>query len=518
MIKLNDILINTKWGKYVAAILSGGLTSLALVFPNTFFITYISLVPLFYVLFLSKHSALKCFKLFLTYGIIYYLIIYNWFFSLEPLEAQSYSFFKYIVAAIWLLVSLIQALQISFVGLLFKFAGGKKIYKALSLPFVWVIIEWLQEQTLWGFPWGRLALSQYNFTAALQSASLFGSFFVSFLIVLVNSLIAYAITIKADKKLFRTVIISSILIFLLNATFGYIRINVLNNRQYETVSVAGIQGNLPSDEKWENGGYTSFEIYMEYSKQAAEDGAKIILWPETAVPVYLEKDDFYDNTYKEFADDYDVYLIVGGFALIDENNYSVLVMYTPEGESNIENPYKKRHLVPFGEYVPYRDFIIKLLPFMGDFRKLGDDLTPASDTVLFDTEYGDMSGLICFDSIFSRLSRNDVKNGSELILIGTNDSYYMESVNPYQHNGQAVLRAVENGRYVVRAANTGISSIISSNGSILKQTNINERIILSYDVPFINNKTLYNVIGDVFVIISAAMCIFIFIISKRKKK
>lgn len=519
MTKIKKLFESRKSIKYAAAAVSGVLASLTLLVPQLFALTYISLIPLFYALFLCGKSYRTSFLLFLVYGFVYFLIVYTWFLSLNFDSGENVNLI-YVSIGIWIAVGLIQGIQFSFVGLLYRTVKPQRIYKALSLPFIWIIIEWFQEQTVWGFPWGRLAISQYAFLPAIQSASLFGSLFVSFIIVLCNCLVAYGLTCFDSKKVFKTALIACAAVFAANTLFGVIRIGVVSARQYDTVKTASLQGNLPSGEKWENGGLNSFDVYMDLSIQAAENGAKIILWSETAVPVNVIKDGFYDNSYKNFAKTNEVYLIVGGFYEKDGENYSVLIMYTPDGESGIINPYKKRRLVPFGEYVPYREIVTKLFPFMNDFRMLGTDLTPSDKTVIFETEYGKMSGLICYDSIFSFLARKDVKNGSQLLLIGTNDSYYSDSLNPYQHNGQAVFRAIENGRYLIRSANNGISSIITPYGNIIVQSEMNTREVLYADAAFIDSKTLYSVLGEVMPLFGAFFCITLFIkrIVKRQKK
>lgn len=518
MIRLNYLLQNKKGVKYLLAFISGIFTSIPMLVPELFFIAWISLIPLFYAIFFTNRSFFENIKMFFVYGIAYFVILYSWFYSLHPLDWLGIESTKSLlfVFFLWFGISLVQAVQFSFTGFFYRVVNPKNIYKAITLPFVWIIMEWIIELTIWGMPWGRLAVSQYKFLPAIQSSSLFGSLFVSFIIVFTNSLLAYSLTVIDKKRIFRAVILSSALIFTVNTGFGVIRLALQTSNQ-NSVKVAAIQGNLGSGEKWNEGGANAFDIFMDLSLQAAQDGAKIILWPETAVPIYIQKNNFYDLAYKNFAINNDIYLIVGGFTEKDSNNYSALVMYTPDGTGGLENAYFKRHLVPFGEYVPYREIITKIAPFLSDLRMLGDDLTASHDTVIFQSEYGNMSGLICFDSIFSYLSAGDVRQGSELLLVGTNDSYYTNSLNPYQHNGQAVLRATENNRYVLRAANTGLSSIISPYGHIQSQSVMNTQAFITSDISFISQKTLYTITGDLIAILAIAYCLAMGIWFRVKK-
>jgi apolipoprotein N-acyltransferase len=497
-------ILQTRYIKYIIAALCGILTALPMIVPQLFFIAWISLIPFLYSLFIIKRKFRSYFTMFLTFGFCYFGIIYTWFFSLHPLDWQNIENGRsiLIVITLWLAISVAQGLEYSLMGIVFFATNSKGFHKVLSTAFIWVIIESVVELGTWGMPWGRLAAGQYLFLPFIQSSSLFGSLFVSFLIVMMNGLGAFAIMNRHKKKTWRYASIAAAAILVCNTLFGIIRVAVLDNTPDETVKVAAIQGNLPSDEKWKNEGSNAFDVFINLSVEAAEQGAKIIVWPESAVPVSIIDNDYYNNEYKEFAESHNVYLIVGGFLPEEDKLYSSLIIYTPEGESGISNAYKKRHLVPFGEYVPYREFLYDILPFVGDFRMLDDDLTQGSDTVLFDTEYGKISGLICFDSIFPRFSYEDVREGSQLIVMGTNDSYFRTSQNPRQHMSHSVLRAAENGRYIVRAANTGISCVIAPNGRIISQSEMNNEEIIISDIYFRSAKTLYTITGDIIILIA----------------
>jgi apolipoprotein N-acyltransferase len=482
--------------------LSGLVAFLPMIVPQLFLLSWVGLVPLLFAVMEGKKGFFLPFKLFLVYGLFYYLCLYTWFFSLHPLSWQGVDDVKsiMIITLLWLAISVAQAFQCSVNGIFYKILNPKGIFKAISIPFIWILIEWLQELTIWGMPWGRLAVSQSMFLPGIQSVSLLGSLFLSGLIVATNAFIAYGIW---QGDFLKKACLIAAGIFLANAAFGAVRLAVLSGRHYgESVKAAAIQGNLPSYEKWKNEGRDAFDIFMELSEQAAIEGAKIILWPETAIPVYIEQDNFYDKAYRQFAKEHSVYLIAGGFVKRDGQSYSALVMYSPDGSGGVDDAYLKRHLVPFGEFVPYRDIVVKVLPFLSNFTMLGSDLTQSDESMMLESEYGRMSGLICFDSIFSQLVREDIKNGSELILIGTNDSYYDKFANPFQHNAHAVLRAVEYDRFILRAANTGLSTIISPTGKVEKSSRMRTECFVSGEVPFIGGRTLYSYVGDLMVYLS----------------
>ena len=162
-------------------------------------------------------------------------------------------------------------------------------------------------------------------------------------------------------------------------------------------------------------------------------------------------------------------------------------------------PYNKQHLVPFGEYLPMAGFIRTVLPVLSELNLYSDNLQPGQTSVVTEAEWGKVGGLVCFDSIYETLSVDAVRNGAELIVMATNDSWYKDSTAVYQHNRHAVLRAVENGRYIVRAANTGISSVISPVGQVKASLDALLQGNVVADAVFSSHRTPYSIIGNAFV-------------------
>ena len=126
-------------------------------------------------------------------------------------------------------------------------------------------------------------------------------------------------------------------------------------------------------------------------------------------------------------------------------------------------------------------------------------MTPGDDSAIFYTDIGKVGSLICFDSIYETLARDSVKDGAELIAISTNDSWFSDSAAIYMHNNQARLRAIECGRYVARAANTGVSSFITDTGIILGEISPLTDGYLCAEVYLSDSRTLYSLVGNLFV-------------------
>ena len=164
-----------------------------------------------------------------------------------------------------------------------------------------------------------------------------------------------------------------------------------------------------------------------------------------------------------------------------------------------------------------------LIPPLAELSALDDDLTPGTETALFETEWGKLGSLICFDSIYEELTRASAKDGANLMMLPSNDSWWFsDSVETYQNETQAMLRAIESGRYLVRAGNTGISSIITEHGEHKAWLAPMTKGIAIDEVEMCTHTTLYTRIGNllVYLCIAFIMLLFIleFLLSRSSKK
>jgi apolipoprotein N-acyltransferase len=155
--------------------------------------------------------------------------------------------------------------------------------------------------------------------------------------------------------------------------------------------------------------------------------------------------------------------------------------------------YRKMYLVPFGEYVPFKD----LLFFIGPLVEAVSDFSPGQQVTMLPVNGHLVSTAICYEVVYPDLMRKAARAGSELLTTITNDAWYGTSSAPYQHFELAAMRAIEQGRYLVRAANTGISGIVDPYGRILVRTNLFERTIVVGETRFLQEQSVYAKIGDV---------------------
>ena len=221
----------------------------------------------------------------------------------------------------------------------------------------------------------------------------------------------------------------------------------------------------------------------------------------------------------ELAKEYQITILVGALYADETGDYNSLFLVTSDGEI-LEDRYDKQHLVPFGEYVPLRDLITTIIPPLAEVSALDSELTAGTDSSLFEMPWGRVGSLICFDSIYEMLGIRSVRDGAELMVISSNDSWFLDSAAVYQHQSQAQFRAIEEGRYMIRSANTGISTVLSPKGEILQWLDPLTEGYAVCEVYPLSERTVYSVIGNVFVYACGLFCLAIPVwnVVMRKKK
>ncbi len=518
------VLTKKRYVRYLLLTVSALLTGLTLTVPILGLLEWVSMIPLgLFLLEMATDRTVRLRHLYawgLFFFFCYYFVTFHWFANLYPLEfidGMTAGGAMAVVLASWVGLSLFQALFGGFAfllsGLLFRSHAAARI--PMLRPFMgaglWAIYEWTQTLGWWGVPWGRLPLGQARLLIGLQTASWFGSYFVTFLLVAVNFTLAYAclaVMRRRELPCRGAVRISGLsAAILLVFTYGAGAITWFVNptgKSVETVTVAGVQGNISSNEKWsaESTARTK-AVYREYTLAAAEQGAEVVVWPETALPYTISEGSTYYHYVSDLAKEAEVTILVGAFTKEttedgDRLSYNSLICFLPDGSMH-DTVYSKRHLVPFGEFVPMRGLFETLIPPLAELVMSEDDLAWGKDAAVLELEEGKLGSLICFDSIYEELTLDSVREGAQVICLSTNDSWFTDSVALDMHNAQAQLRAIESGRYVLRSANTGISSVISHRGEVMERIAPLEEGVVIGEAELREEMTLYARIGNAFV-------------------
>ncbi len=516
---LDELLaMKRKWLRLALLGTSGFLTGLTLVFPALGVLEWLTLVPACLFLFAVASDDTVRLRTLYGYGCFffycYYLTVFHWFLNLYPLEfidGMSKLGALAVVLVAWLGLSLLQTL---FGGLVFVFCGilfRSRVARRFSLarPFLlallWAVYEWTQTLGWWGVPWGRLPLGQAKYLVGLQTASLLGPYLITFLLVAVNACAALALILLCRKEFARMKLACLSMAVMLVVQYGVgTLLWFLPRETGETVKIAVVQGNISSHEKWSSGSTErTKDAYEKYTREAAEAGADIVVWPETAFPYNVTKRNSLGKFVSSLAKDTGVTILVGAFSEAELGDYNAILCFLPDGTLS-DTVYAKRRLVPFGEFVPFRPLIEAVIPPLADLVLSGGIIAEGEDPNVFFLEEGRVGSLICFDSIYENLTRESVLSGAGLIALSTNDSWFTDSAALSMHNAQAQLRAIESGRYVARSANTGISTVISDRGEVLASLAPMVDGVLVEEVAVKEKLTLYTRIGNLFVYLAAA--------------
>ena len=520
---LNALQKDVKLGiRALVLALSGLITGLTVAFPQIGFLSWLTIVPAGIIL--IKRASSSQTKLRSAYfdGLVffyfYYLVCYHFFLSMYPLDfidGVNNATAAAVVVIAWFGLALLQALFGGFVfllcALLFRGRICQRValLKPVAIAAIWAIFEWSQNFGWWGVPWGRLPLSQTHYIVGIQNASWLGSYFLTFVIVLVNFSIALLLLEANKERIVKATAILAVSVITFQYASGALIWFLTDNEEGDTTRIACIQGNISASNKWTVDTFDQIQtVYWNETRKAAKEGAEIVVWPETAIPFNITRMIYsgYDDMCKELAKETGVYILVGAYSTEGENNYNSLLCYTPEGE-RLGTAYHKRRLVPFGEFVPMRELVTFIFPPLANIGMLEDDLVAGDDSYVIDSEIGNIGCGLCFDSIYEGVVLGAVRNGAEIVVISTNDSWFSDSAALDMHNGQARLRAIESGKYVVRSANTGISSIIDPLGNVKTELGALERGYVVSEVSPRGENTIYAYIGNTFAYICIAYAI-----------
>ena len=502
----------------VLIFISAILSALPLTFECLFPLSWVSFIPFFYVI--IKHSRDKfrfSFGRGILFGFIYHILVYYWFLWFYPLDFINLSGGAS-VTVVCLAVFGISAVHGALWCLPFALCWtAQKLSKnTLFLSFVAILgaiaAEKITSLSELSFPWARISLGQYKATALIQSASIFGIDGVDMLILIVNALFAICIISSPKKRVIAAT--AAAVIFVANLGFGLIRLNTAHNG--DALTIITVQASVEQSDKWSSGGdKICFDMYSTLTKENITEGIQLVLWPESAVPkVYKSEKSL--KKYKKLSKSLDVPILVGVLLKNDGDHTNNATLITKDGA---KASYAKRKLVPFGEYMPYKDMLSKIFPVLSDLNIIEDDYVAGNSSEIMQVGGGSLGSIICFESIYPELSRQSVLDGAELLIEVTNDSWLKTSPAMKQHLAHGVFRSIENGRYLVRSANSGISAVIDSRGNVTRELDVNERGVITDTVYFNDEQTLYTTTGDIlYPLCCATILVWILILYIKKIK
>ncbi len=448
-------------------------------------LAWVALVPLFVSL--RDASAGQAFFRGLVCGLFFYIPLLPWITTV----LATYGGIPFSQAvAVMLLLACYMSLYPALFSVLLKKTGLPLLWAA---PVLWVALDTVRGWLRTGFPWMDLAYSLYHYPALLQTAAIAGHRGITFLLVLTNAMLFEIICTRR-----RSASLATAALLLASATaFSVIRYHGADRllAGSRTLAVAVVQGNIDQSSKWlPSQVQRTVQRYFDLTGRALQDGAMdLVVWPETALPFAPDRAPDFQKALALLLQPTGAFLLTGvPWEEPGPTYYNRAVLLGPQAKT--AGFYDKRHLVPFGEYIPLRDF----LPISSPVVDTMADFSAGRSSAPITCGTAHLGVLICFESIFPQLARQEVRRGADLLVNITNDAWFGDSNAPHQHFAMAVLRAVENRRTLVRAANTGISGFIDPFGRITATSDLFVPAWLTESVPIMDSRTVYNRWGFLF--------------------
>jgi apolipoprotein N-acyltransferase len=454
------------------------------------FLSLVALIPLLWII--EAEPASRSFRYGFFFGAIFFAFHLWWLWTLVvPVEPVTRILLDIGVVLLFGVLGV-------FVGL---FALAAKKLGIWWSPLLWAALEWLRSQSEMGFPWGLLGTSLMPMPALTQSAAFIGVYGLSAWVVWMN-LVAFKCLTSPKRAALVSLLAVSVLLPL---GFGVLRLKP--NQPWFKVGI--VQPNVsPLDKGDSQHRVATWADMLRLSREAVARGARLLVFPETASLVDIERPGEFRDSLQALADSSGVAVLTGTplYHATEYLNATALI----EPLKPLTQYYCKLHLAPFSERFPF----VRSVPFLRNVmtRDMGDAGSGTEFSVFRATlenrnhkaeapgpsQVVRFSTPICFEGIFPELTQQFVARGADVIVNITNDGWFGRTPGPYQHCELMLMRAVENGVPFVRAANNGISLVADPYGRVLRRTPLFVTTSLVEDVPRPLKPTFYRRHGNQF--------------------
>lgn len=500
--------LNSDRGRRLMAACSGLLLTSAFPDVGVSWLAWIGIVPLLAAI--RNLPWRKGFGLGFLAGMAHFLTLVYW----VAYTMRTYGHLPWPVGvSILALLAACLALFLAFFAALVCRLRPQPLSTLFLVPIIWVAFEYLRSFLLSGFPWELLGYSQYKELHLIQVSDILGVYGVSFLILFANTAVFFFLLsiakfdwngVRISRRFAAAALALSLGLNGLNWFYGAHRLVQVDELSAAAPSIraAIVQGNIKQALKWDPAFQgATIDKYLRLSDSLGDRHPELVVWPETALPFHFLYEAPLTEKVQEGVRRMGAYFLVGspsferGPRRVDYYNSAYLI--DPQGK--VLGKYDKAHLVPFGEYVPFK----RWLPFLGKLVEQVGDFSRGDIGETIGWTYGKLGVLICYEGIFPNISQAMVRNGANLLVNITNDAWYGRSSAPYQHFSMIVFRAIENRRALIRSANTGISGFVDPVGRTLGKTALFSDAAEVRQVPLMSTVSLYSRFGDAF----AAACL-----------
>lgn len=395
----------------------------------------------------------------------------------------------------------------------------------LGLPALWVLTELARGFPFGGFPWNLAAYAWTDLPGALALSAWVGAFGVSFLLVFTNVVLALAWRWRRARGRALGVAASGclavMLLLVLAGRFGDRPANAGEVSGHDPRLLAApprgaevriVQPNNAITDA--SGAWTGYQRLLDLSAEACEGSPgsrRLLVWPESAAfPFRYDRSERLRRDLAELSDrGCDVL-----FGSVTASGTQVFNSSLLLGEGGLSQPYSKRRLVPWGEYVPLRD----VFSFVGTLARNAGDFTPGTGLGLLPWGEERIGMAICYEVVFPAAVAAQVRGGASVLATITNDAWYGDTAAPWQHYRAARFRAAENRRPMIRAALTGVSGLIDSRGAVGAELTVGERGVIAGRVHGGRELTLYSRAPWLFPVVCVLLVAFVIVRPPRTKR
>ena len=506
---------------WLLALLSAVLQVLIFPLPDLYWLSWFAIAPLIVALLQaqapqalqidagSKRLPAGPFQGFLLgygCGILWYAGTCYWVFA----TMKQYGGLNWLAAGgVLLLFCLYLGLYHGAFGLLISLLARRSgiRWPLVCAPFLWVAIE-LARTRVSGFPWNLLGIAQVDNIPLAHLARATGVYGLSFEIIVVNVAMAAAFLVQRARR-------NHLLWAALAAALVLQAGRWLPAQQFSTDHAARlVQANVPilQGADWTSDYFQqTLHGLVEQSLHAPELGGRspqLIVWPESPAPFY-SSDPVFRSALSDMARASNAWLLIGNIGTRNANQtpqqttevYNSASLVSPTGEWTAR--YDKVHLVPFGEYLPFK----RVFGFAGGLTKEVGDFTSGSSRQPLSAGETQLGVFICYESIFPDEVRQLARNGAQVFVNVSNDGWYGDSGAYAQHLKQARMRAIENARWLLRDTNTGVTAAIDPQGRVRQSVDRKLRTVLDASYALSNVTTFYTRWGDWFAFLCAIISV-----------
>lgn len=491
------------WMFNLGCLIAGAVASLAFAPYQQAWLIIPSLAVLFFCLYQNRDNP-SCFAPGYCYGLGFFGFGIHWLYISINLFGGVNLLGAYAITAVMIAIHALYPALFCFIV-----ARCYKTHNTLALLFIfpaaWTLIEWSRSWMFTGFPWLSIGYTQTD-TLLAAYASIAGVYGIGFIIALLScALMLLFISTMKDK-----LIIISIATLCIVSAYVFHNIEWTNEKD-KTISVALIQASIPQEQKWQQDmKYKTVEIYRDLTQEYWEQD--LIVWPETAMPFFYHDEKALMEELSNHAINTNTELLIGipYSEPASSAYYNSVISIGPSTDI-----YLKRHLVPFGEYLPFDDLIRPVLYFL---KIPMSSFSAGTQTKPIINVLGEDIGLsICYEDVFGEEVIQALPEASLLVNV-SNDAWFGDSAAPHQHLQMARMRSIETGRYMLRATNNGISAIIDQKGNITAISPQFEPHALSAEAKLFTGQTPYSYTGNYAIVFISSLILALGLLFKTRKK